>query len=117
MDEHIATVCLPPSYYTSTSKNCYATGWGKDRFGKEGKYSVIMKSVSLPIVPNNQCEASLRKTKLKEKFRLDNSFICAGGEDGVDTCEVSFIIVDEFDLFISTCSSHKQFSMIYLLII
>lgn len=91
MDEHIATVCLPPSYYTSSSKNCFATGWGKDVFGKEGKYSVIMKRVPLPIVPNNVCEASLRQTKLKEKFRLDNSFICAGGEEGVDTCEVNVI--------------------------
>merc|ERR1711890_19914 len=34
-----------------------------------------------------QCEASLRRTRLGGKFQLDNSFLCAGGVPGKDTCK------------------------------
>lgn len=46
-----------------------------------------MKRVPLPIVPNGQCETALQKTRLGQYFRLKDTFICAGGEPGVDTCE------------------------------
>ncbi|XP_037917552.1 phenoloxidase-activating factor 2-like [Hermetia illucens] len=85
--DHINVVCLPPQNYVSTSPSCLASGWGKDIFGKAGKYSVIMKRVPLPIVPNGQCETALQKTRLGQYFRLKDTFICAGGEPGVDTCE------------------------------
>lgn len=62
---------------------------GKDIFGQAGKYSVIMKKVPLPIVEFNQCQRELQASRLGEKFRLDTSFICAGGVEGVDTCQVS----------------------------
>lgn len=88
MDDHISTVCLPPQNYFTSSKNCIASGWGKDSFGRAGKFSVIMKRVPLPTVPFADCERALQKTRLTEKFRLDQSFICAGGEAGVDTCQV-----------------------------
>jgi len=87
LDDHISTVCLPPSSYVSSSQNCFASGWGKDNFGKIGKYSVIMKKVPLPIVPFNQCQSALQNTRLTDKFRLDPSFICAGGVPGIDTCQ------------------------------
>lgn len=87
LDDHIGTVCLPPQNYVSTSQNCFASGWGKDVFGNPGKFSVIMKKVELPIVPYLQCQAQLRQTRLTEKFRLDPSFLCAGGVEGVDTCQ------------------------------
>ena len=29
----------------------------------------------------------LRKTRLGEKFTLDKSFMCAGGEEGKDACK------------------------------
>lgn len=107
LDEHINTICLPPSGYVSSSRNCFASGWGKDVFGKAGKYSVIQKKVPLPIVPYAECQAALQRTRLTDKFRLDQSvccvdrsvhflqrkfffsqFICAGGVPGVDTCQV-----------------------------
>lgn len=56
-------------------------------FGQAGKYSVIMKKVPLPIVEFNRCQNELQKTRLGDKFRLDSSFICAGGVEGVDTCK------------------------------
>ncbi len=60
---------------------------GKDLFGKEGKYQVILKRVELPIVPRDKCVTELRKTRLGPHFELNNSFICAGGERGKDTCK------------------------------
>lgn len=64
------------------------SGWGKDIFGQNGKYSVIMKKVPLGIVEFNRCQRELQASRLGDKFRLDQSFICAGGVEGVDTCQV-----------------------------
>jgi len=91
LDFHIDTVCLPePNREESNKKNtngpCYATGWGKDRFGAEGEYQVVLKEVDLNIVESGQCQDLFRSTRLGQKFRLDKSFICAGGE-GKDTCK------------------------------
>lgn len=43
--ENIGIVCLPPVNEEPPSARCYASGWGKDVFGKEGKYQVILKRV------------------------------------------------------------------------
>merc|ERR1711974_492652 len=64
-----------------------ATGWGKDQFGAAGNYQVVLKEIDLPVVGHDQCEASLRTTRLGKRFKLDDSFICAGGVDGKDTCK------------------------------
>lgn len=93
LTEHIGTVCLPPRGHVPNNPDCIATGWGKDFFGKAGKYSVIMKKIVLPIVPFHQCQAQLQETRLKKVFRLDPSFICAGGEDGRDTCQVHIFYI------------------------
>jgi len=87
LDFHIDTVCLPKAGETINSyEPCYATGWGKDRFGSEGEYQVVLKEVDLNLVEHGQCQNSLRNTRLGQKFKLDQSFICAGGE-GKDTCK------------------------------
>merc|ERR1712004_336341 len=67
--DHIDTICLP-AYQENfeLSKGCYVKGWGKDVFGKEGEYQVVLKEVSLPMVSDAQC------------------FVCAGGEEGKDAC-------------------------------
>jgi len=85
--DHIATVCLPPPNYQSFSKDCFAAGWGKDKFGKAGVYSVMLKKVQLPVVQNNECQTRLRQTRLSHRFILHPSFMCAGGQEGIDTCE------------------------------
>lgn len=48
-----------------------------------------MKSIELPVVPRALCVEELRKTRLSKYFKLHDSFICAGGEPGKDTCKVS----------------------------
>ena len=56
------------------------SGWGKDES--------TMKQIKLSLVENNKCEELLRATPQKtDRFRLDKSFVCAGGEEGKDVCE------------------------------
>ena len=46
-----------------------------------------MAQVELPIVDNRKCQSNLRKfTALSDSFKLHDSFLCAGGDEGVDTC-------------------------------
>lgn len=84
--ENIQPVCLPPKNTKFDSSRCFASGWGKNVFGKEGKYQVILKKVELPVVSHQACQTSLRTTRLGARFILDKSFVCAGGEPGQDTC-------------------------------
>lgn len=62
-------------------------GWGKDHFGPDASYQVVMKEVQVPMVGHAQCQAQLRATpRLPRQFRLHDSFTCAGGEAGKDAC-------------------------------
>ena len=56
-------------------------------FTEGGNYQVLMAQVELPIVDNRKCQSDLRRyTALSDSFKLDDSFLCAGGDAGVDTC-------------------------------
>ncbi|XP_055372213.1 phenoloxidase-activating factor 2-like [Condylostylus longicornis] len=83
----VNTICLPTIDANYKNFRCLATGWGKDVFGREGKYQVIMKKIELPMVAHNVCQFKLRKTRLGQLFRLHESFVCAGGELGKDVCK------------------------------
>ncbi|XP_011296220.1 phenoloxidase-activating factor 2 [Musca domestica] len=85
--ENIRPICLPESSMKFDHSRCYATGWGKDKFSNAGEYQTILKKVDVPIVPHDTCEANLRQTRLGLHFSLHESFICAGGEKGKDTCK------------------------------
>ncbi|PNF30937.1 Tryptase-2 [Cryptotermes secundus] len=85
--ENVDVVCLPPQGAIFDHSQCFATGWGKDSYGKEGRYWVILKKVQLPVVPRAACVEALHKTRLGPYFKLHESFICAGGEQGKDTCK------------------------------
>lgn len=41
--ENVNTVCLPAHGDNFDGSRCFASGWGKDLFGKEGKYQVFMR--------------------------------------------------------------------------
>merc|ERR1711910_44394 len=86
LEEHIDTVCLPQPDDIFDYQTCHATGWGKDQFGAAGQYQVVLKEVSLPVVGHAQCQESLTSTRLGSRFKLDDSFLCAGGA-GQDTCK------------------------------
>lgn len=85
--ENVDVLCLPPQGTVIENTRCLASGWGKNVFGKEGKYQVILKKIDLPIVNRDKCQTELRKTRLGKFFELHRSFICAGGEPGKDTCK------------------------------
>ena len=43
---NVGVACLPlQGIWTNTGAACLSSGWGKDKFGKEGTYQVIMKKV------------------------------------------------------------------------
>ena len=90
LSRNINTICLPDEKDTSkliSNDNCFATGWGKDKFGNEGNYQTILKQVKLNMVDNDTCQANLRNTsRLGNSFILDDSFNCAGGKAEIDLC-------------------------------
>ncbi|XP_005178152.2 phenoloxidase-activating factor 2 [Musca domestica] len=81
----VGTICLPTTSFVG--QRCYVAGWGKNDFGPTGAYQAIQREVDVPLIPNADCQAALRQTRLGATFVLDNaSFICAGGEAGKDAC-------------------------------
>jgi plasma kallikrein len=94
LKSHINTICIPPQNSRISEQKCIATGWGADNFDKKEVYRVNLKKLELPTVPLKECQDRLRTTVLGNLFKLDMSFMCAGGEKDVDTCVGEFI----FDL-------------------
>merc|ERR1711892_1629476 len=87
LDVHLDSVCLPQPEEAFDGSNCFATGWGKDQFGSAGEYQVVLKEIDLPVVDSTTCEQNLKNSRLGQKFKLDESFLCAGGINGKDTCK------------------------------
>lgn len=88
LTSHISPVCLPSPGVELSQQNCVSHGWGKDKFGAEGRYSTILKEVVVPLVSNAKCQQLLRdNTRLGQFFELDDSFLCAGGQKDIDTCK------------------------------
>ncbi|XP_059056486.1 phenoloxidase-activating factor 2-like [Achroia grisella] len=86
--EHINVICLPSQDEDfNRYRGCVANGWGKDVFGLQGRYAVILKKVEVDMVPYTKCNEQLKATRLGPKFKLHTSFVCAGGEEGKDTCQ------------------------------
>lgn len=56
--------------------------------GLKGRYAVILKKVEVNMVPHSRCTTLMKNTRLGSHFKLHNSFVCAGGEEGKDTCQV-----------------------------
>lgn len=87
LSENVNTVCLPVSDLGDREdKICHVSGWGKDKFGDSGTLQTVLKKVELSLVPSRQCQTRIRN-KLKRMYRLPSSIICAGGEQGKDTCQ------------------------------
>lgn len=82
---HINTICIPrPGQLPAVGTRCFATGWGKDAF--DGAYQARLKKVDVPFVEHSYCQDLLRRTRLGKYFQLDQSFMCAGGEENIDAC-------------------------------
>merc|ERR1739845_179728 len=94
---YVNTACLPAChnqfdflFSNGTGVRCHVAGWGKDEV--DGQFQFIPKKVDLSLIPAAQCEAKLklalnaRKPGTGDRFQLDASEICAGGEIGKDAC-------------------------------
>lgn len=51
----------------------------------------VLKRIELPIVARDICLMRLKLAGSGNNFKLHDSFICAGGQIGKDTCEVSIL--------------------------
>jgi len=87
LDYNIDTICLPKPDMKFRHQTCYAMGWGKDKFGKDGSFQAVLKEVEIRTMDHSDCQDSLRSTRLGSRFQLHDSFLCAGGEPGKDTCQ------------------------------
>lgn len=85
--ENVNTICLPPPSYSFNKERCLVSGWGKESNTRESRFQTVLKKVELPIISNYVCQMMFRNTHLGKYFRLDSSFICAGGEFGKDACK------------------------------
>jgi len=94
---YVNTACLPScsdqfSYQFSNGSGvrCHVAGWGKDEF--TGNFQFIQHKVDLPLVDDFSCNSALKralnakKPGVGDRFQLDSSEICAGGEIGKDAC-------------------------------
>jgi plasma kallikrein len=86
MTAFINTICLPPKGMNFDNQRCFASGWGKDKFGSKGVHQAFLKKIDMPMVEHSKCQEMLRKTRLGEDFILHEGFVCAGGEEGKDIC-------------------------------
>ncbi|XP_045124701.1 serine proteinase stubble-like [Portunus trituberculatus] len=84
---HIRPVCLPPHHSDFVGHRCVSTGWGKDAFDNHGKFQSLLRKVELPVVDRATCQAALAYERLGSAFRLSPGALCAGGEEGRDTCQ------------------------------
>ncbi|XP_045505823.1 phenoloxidase-activating factor 2-like isoform X2 [Colias croceus] len=65
---------------------CFAMGWGKE-FDKNYADAIILKKVKLNLVDRSTCERQMQDERFGPLFKLHESFVCAGAEEGVDTCK------------------------------
>jgi len=89
--DHIGPVCLPKPFENFDNQRlCWSSGWGPDDFTSPKTYGDFLKKVQMPIVPRSECQRRLKATdrfRNKSGFRVHNSWLCVGGEDGSDTCK------------------------------
>lgn len=86
LHKHIQPICLPTSPTVQYDKqSCITGGWGKMRYD-DNQQMHLLKRVKLPLVEHDKCEQAFKSTRLGPKFSLHESYICAGGEEAVDTC-------------------------------
>lgn len=74
----ISTICLPPKGLNFDNQRCFASGWGKNKFGFSGMFQRILKRLELPVVPSSTCQKNLSQTRLGNDFILHDGFLCAG---------------------------------------
>jgi len=81
---NIVPICIPEDDDDNAGETGWVTGWG--RLFQGGPFPPVLKELDLPILTNEECEASYKKAGFWEE--IPDIFICAGHKDGrKDTCE------------------------------
>lgn len=80
--EKINTICVPPPGTDLNNSKCRITSRVTEQHDK-----VYLKVLEVTTIPKDKCLEILRTTRLGPFFRLHNSFLCAGAENGRNTCE------------------------------
>jgi secreted trypsin-like serine protease len=82
---NIAPICLPDeTEYFAAGTYCTVTGWGKA--ADNAPTTDKLKFAKVPIVTSSTCQKQFQDNRLGRRFTLHSSFICAGGEVGIDSC-------------------------------
>ncbi|KAH8353032.1 hypothetical protein KR084_008407 [Drosophila pseudotakahashii] len=85
LKSHIQTICLPIPGETFEGRRCTVAGWGKKSFS-DSELEAIQQKVEVPIVDGLKCQDQLRQTRMGTNYRMPAGLICAGGEQGRDSC-------------------------------
>ncbi|XP_017006733.3 phenoloxidase-activating factor 2 [Drosophila takahashii] len=85
LKSHIQIICLPISGETFEGRRCTVAGWGKRSFS-DAKLETIQQKVEVPIIDSLRCQDKLRQTRMGTNYQMPASLICAGGEQGRDSC-------------------------------
>lgn len=86
---NVGNVCLPSLGVDFNEGNCILSGWGASPNNPTEEES-IQRYVTMPLVSRDVCEERLQtNSTLGRRFRMHESFLCAGGTDRVDSCKGS----------------------------
>lgn len=84
-DVNIAPICLPDeAEVIEVGTYCTVTGWGS--VNDQAPTTDKLKFAKVPIVSRETCQRQFQNDRLGKRFSLHESFICAGGEFGIDSC-------------------------------
>jgi len=93
--DDINAACLPTcnnmfdyQFNNGSGVRCWVAGWGKD--GVTGNFQIVQNKVDIPIMNRFECERKMKVALGRQggrNFRLSQSEICAGGEQGKDACD------------------------------
>merc|ERR1712013_203820 len=79
-DRYVQALNIHPEFDGRNLHNDFAVLFTSEDF-------VLSSHIDLPVVSNYECQDKLRSTRLGQKYKLHDSFICAGGVNGKDTCK------------------------------
>lgn len=87
LEVNVQPLCLPDeSDIVPPNTYCTVTAWGSTNATELKKTTDKLRFVKVPVVDHATCERTFQRTRVGSKFKLHNSFVCAGGEEGLDSC-------------------------------
>jgi len=93
--DDVNAACIPGcsnqfdyQFSNGTGVRCWVAGWGKDGIG--GQFQVVQNRVDVPLMDPFTCQNRMQQALGRQagrNFKLSESEICAGGEEGKDACD------------------------------